>query len=215
MIEEALSVLSGVVEEQEKKFLGVVTGTVEDLLDPMGLGRVKVKLPFIDSADSSPWARVAVPMAGLAHGFYFIPEKGDEVLVAFEHGDVKVPYIIGSLWHGLAPPPLPSPLAQTRMIRTPLGNQIVFSEEPPSIVITTPDLTHTVTISAAGIQIVSDTNLINLTPDGVTISGPNLNLVSQGNVNISGSNVTVSGTASASVESAGVCSVKGSLVEIN
>ena len=212
MIEEALN---EAIEDQPKKIYGVVVGIVRNLLDPMGLGRVQVVFPWLDSEDEGPWARVAVPMAGMAHGFYFIPDIDDEVLVAFEHGDLKAPYIIGSLWNGMAPPPLPSPLAQMRMIRTPLGNQIVFTEEPPSIVITTSDMTHTVTISSAGIQIVSDTNIINMTPDGISITGANINLISEGNISISGSNVTVSGSASTSVQSAGICSVKGSLVEIN
>src|SRR5690348_16398128 len=77
---------AGLVEEadEDTKVFGVTTGTVTELRgDPMGLGRVQVNLPFIDSLDPFPWARVAVPMAGPAHGTYFIPNIGDEVLVAF------------------------------------------------------------------------------------------------------------------------------------
>ena len=40
-----------------------------------------------------------------AEGFYFRPEIGDEVIVAFEHGDVRFPYIIGSVWNGKDRPP--------------------------------------------------------------------------------------------------------------
>ena len=44
-------------------------------------------------------------MSGVLSGVSFLPQVGDEVLVAFEQGDVNVPYVIGSLWNGFAPPP--------------------------------------------------------------------------------------------------------------
>jgi uncharacterized protein involved in type VI secretion and phage assembly len=44
-------------------------------------------------------------MAGPGRGSYFLPEVDDEVLVAFEHGDVRSPYIVGSLWNGKDAPP--------------------------------------------------------------------------------------------------------------
>ena len=45
------------------------------------------------------WARIATLMAGNNRGTVFYPEKDDEVLVAFEHGDIDSPYIIGALWN--------------------------------------------------------------------------------------------------------------------
>lgn len=215
MIEAAFDWIADSIEQVQKKFYGVVTGRVINLLDPMMLGRVQVQLPFLDSVDLSPWARVAVPMAGLIHGTYFIPNIGDEVLVAFEHGDVNAPYIIGSLWNALAPPPLPSPIPQIRMIRTPLGNQIMFTEVPPTITITTPSL-QTITMTPAGIQIFTGANLINMTPDGITIAGtPNLNLVATASVNITAPNITINGAAATTVQSAGICNVMAPLVKIN
>ena len=38
-------------------------------------------------------------------GSLFLPEVGDEVLVAFEHGDLRRPYIVGKLWNTTDPPP--------------------------------------------------------------------------------------------------------------
>ena len=35
----------------------------------------------------------------------FMPEMGDEVLVAFEHGDPERPYIVGALWNGVSSAP--------------------------------------------------------------------------------------------------------------
>lgn len=223
MIEEMAAQSTDSIEGVQQKFAGVVVGTVINVLDPMMLGRVQVQLPFIDSLDLSPWARVAMPMAGLLHGFYFIPNPGDEVLVAFEHGDVNAPYVIGSLWNALAPPPLPSPVPQIRAIRTLAGNQIVMSEAPPTLTIQsgptspvpipmppTPAGPPTVIMSPAGIQIMSGrnvinmteagiqivagTNAINMTPDGITITAAaNLTLAASGMVNITGATVSIKG----------------------
>ena len=41
---------------------GVVTGVVTNNQDPEGLGRVKVRFPFLSDEDESQWARVAAPM---------------------------------------------------------------------------------------------------------------------------------------------------------
>jgi uncharacterized protein involved in type VI secretion and phage assembly len=85
--------------------MGVVVGLVTNNQDPDGLGRVKVKFPWLSSNDESYWARVVAPMAGNGRGTWFLPEVDDEVLVAFEQGSIDHPYIIGSLWNGKDKPP--------------------------------------------------------------------------------------------------------------
>src|SRR5689334_2824184 len=87
------------------RLFGVVVGVVTNIQDDQGLGRVKVKFPWLSDTDESHWARVAVPMAGHQRGFYFLPEVDDEVLVAFEHGSADYPYILGALWNGKDEPP--------------------------------------------------------------------------------------------------------------
>ncbi len=223
MIEETLTRQDDTNLDEQKKFYGVVVGKVINPLDPLMLGRVQVQLPFISSLDLSPWARVAVPMAGPLHGNYFIPDVGTEVLVAFEQGDLKAPYIIGSLWNAMSPPPLQSPLPQIRAMRTLAGNQIVFTEAPPTVTIQsgptppavlpappTPAGPPTIMLTPAGIQIIMGLNIINMTqagiqitagsdiinmtPDGVTItSAANLNLVASGMINLTGSVVNIKG----------------------
>jgi phage baseplate assembly protein gpV len=203
-------------EAEEQTINGVVVGRVINLLDPLMLGRVQVQLPFIDALDLSPWARVAMPAAGLASGFYWIPNSGDEVLVAFDRGDVNAPYIIGCLWSAMTVPPLPSPLPQIRMIRTPAGNQIIFTEVPPTITITTATMAQSVVMSPVGVQITAGPNIINMTPDGITLSGPNINLVAGTNVTIAAPNVTVVGAATTTVGSpASPTVVSGLPVKIN
>ncbi|MCM0593896.1 MAG: phage baseplate assembly protein V [Gloeotrichia echinulata DEX184] len=88
------------------RIFGVVIGIVTNNQDPEKFGRVKVKFPWLSDDDESYWARIATPMAGKQMGIYFLPEVNDEVLVIFEQGDVRFPYIIGSLWNGKDIPPL-------------------------------------------------------------------------------------------------------------
>lgn len=87
------------------RFYGVTVGVVTNNKDPDSLGRVKVKFPWLSDQEESHWARVLTPMAGKERGLYFLPEVDDEVLVAFEHGDVNFPYVLGSLWNGKDKPP--------------------------------------------------------------------------------------------------------------
>jgi uncharacterized protein involved in type VI secretion and phage assembly len=86
----------------------VYPALVSDIKDPDGLGRVKITLPWSPDTGSEryeAWARVATFMGGKNRGSWFIPDSDDEVLVAFEGGDVRRPYVVGSLWNGKDSPP--------------------------------------------------------------------------------------------------------------
>ena len=92
--------------EASGRIYGVVVGIVTaNQGDPDGLGRVKVRFPWLASDAESAWARIATLMAGNKRGSFFLPEVEDEVLVAFEHGDLRYPYILGALWNGKDKPP--------------------------------------------------------------------------------------------------------------
>lgn len=84
---------------------GVVTGVVSDNADPLGLARVKVGFPWLADGAVTSWARLTTPMAGPSRGIYTVPEVGDEVLVAFEHGNPDYPYVLGALWNSNDSPP--------------------------------------------------------------------------------------------------------------
>jgi uncharacterized protein involved in type VI secretion and phage assembly len=84
----------------------VATALVTQNKDDKGLCRVKVRYPWHDSPTESYWARLATPMAGKERGMVLIPEVGDEVLVGFERGDLRFPYVIGALWNAKDKPPL-------------------------------------------------------------------------------------------------------------
>lgn len=89
----------------ESRIYGVVVGIITNNQDPDELGRVKVKIPRISGEDESNWARVVSFMSGDDRGAFFLPDVDDEVLVAFEYGDINMPYVIGSLWNGKDLPP--------------------------------------------------------------------------------------------------------------
>jgi uncharacterized protein involved in type VI secretion and phage assembly len=113
-----------------QQFTGVSIGIVTNNKDPDGLGRVKVKFPWLSDSDESHWARVLTPMAGSDRGIYFLPEVNDEVLVAFEQGDMAFPYILGCLWNGKDKPPVKNDNGKNnqRVIKSRSGHQIILDD---------------------------------------------------------------------------------------
>ncbi|MFQ5629156.1 MAG: phage baseplate assembly protein V [bacterium] len=93
------------VEKRKDRIYGVAVGIVTNNDDADGLGRVKVHFPWLSDENESAWARVAVVMAGNNRGAWFPPQIDDEVLVAFEHGDINKPIVIGAMWNGKDAPP--------------------------------------------------------------------------------------------------------------
>jgi phage protein D len=93
---------AGTNESLRAEFPGVVTAVVTDIQDKEKLGRVKVEYQWLGEQMVSFWARVARPSAGKDYGMLWFPDVKEEVLVAFEHGDINFPIVIGSLWSGEA-----------------------------------------------------------------------------------------------------------------
>ncbi len=90
------------------RWYGVFPALVSDINDPEGQGRVKVTLPWSPDTGGGryeAWARLATLMGGNNRGSWFVPDVGDEVLVVFEAGDPRRPYVIGGLWNGQDAPP--------------------------------------------------------------------------------------------------------------
>lgn len=115
-----------------KPVYGVVTGVVTNNQDPDELGRVKVRINVFEDNHETDWAHVATLMAGSGRGSFFLPELNDEVLVAFEHGNINAPYVVGALWNGKDKPPDTNSDGENniRKIRSRSGHEIVFSDDP-------------------------------------------------------------------------------------
>ena len=80
---------------------GVVVATISDNQDPDNHGRVKLAFPWLSDDYVSDWARVTQFGAAPDSGAVWLPENDDEVLVAFEHGDIRRPYVVGNLYNGM------------------------------------------------------------------------------------------------------------------
>ena len=117
---------SNYVQPERQLLFGLTTAEVVDNVDPLALGRIKIRLK--DSAPGRPqlelFARYVTPFAGNGRGIAFLPEIGDEVIVAFEEGDPEHPYIIGAAWNGADVSPGPTP----KRIVTKSGNAIVMDD---------------------------------------------------------------------------------------
>lgn len=112
----------------DQRYYGVAEGLVTDVDDPQQLGRVKLKFPWFDPEMESEWCRVRQFYAGNDYGAFFIPEVGDEVLVAFIHGDMRLPIILGGLYNGKDKPPSfrQGTTKDEKLIRTKGNNEILM-----------------------------------------------------------------------------------------
>jgi hypothetical protein len=112
-----------------RQMYGVVIALVTDLDDPDSQGRVKLSFPWLaeDGADSG-WAPIVRPLAGKDRGFYYMPELEDEALVAFEHGDINHPIVLGFLHNGVDLPPTKSIDTHVRRLRSVAGHQLELDD---------------------------------------------------------------------------------------
>jgi len=162
----------------EPRLFGVYVGRVIDIVDPGGLGRVRVSIPSLSEPGhlSETWARLATLFAGNDRGSWFIPEADDEVVVAFEHGDLRYPIVVGSLWNDKDRPPAsvdPAGTNERKVIRSREGLQIslVDQKDHAYLVLETPDGQKITLRDGPGSIEVADSNgnSVKLESSGVTI----------------------------------------------
>lgn len=200
---------------EHDRFFGVVTGVVSNNQDPEGMHRVKVRFPWLGDDVESQWARVASPMAGSGRGVYFLPEVDDEVLVAFEHGSVDHPYVIGSLWNGCDQAPEDNSSGQNnpraihsrsghvlRMDDSSGGEKIEIIGKGGRSKIVIDASANTITIEAS-----SDIS-VRSSSGKLTLEGNGIELTSQ-------AGVTIRATQSMSLEANSTLTIRGTTVQIN
>ncbi len=108
---------------------------VTDNNDPKGLGRVKVKFHW---DYESPWIRMVQPHGGGNKGFYFIPEAGEEVLVAYEGGNAEKPYVVGTMYNGGQKSGYATANNDLKVIHSRSGTKIKMNDAEGSIFIEDP-----------------------------------------------------------------------------
>jgi uncharacterized protein involved in type VI secretion and phage assembly len=198
------------------RIFGVVIGIVTNNQDPEGMGRVKVRFPWLSERDESEWARTAVPMAGHDRGTYFLPEVEDEVLVAFEHGDIRFPYVLGALWNGKDQPPATNDAGQNnlRVLKSRSGHIIRLDDtdgaEQIAIIDKTGNNRLIIDASANTLTIKADGDITLESAQGkVVIKGQSVE------IRATAQDVRVEASANMELNASGQMNIKGSMVNIN
>ena len=178
---------------------GVSVATVVDNRDSDGLGRVGIRVaekPKRGGKGEVTWARIATLMAGRGRGTWFIPEVGDEVLVAFEAGDPKKPYVLGALWNVRNPPPAKMESTNAlKLIRSRNGLTLSIedSDGEESVSIATAGGQQLTLRDGPGAVVIKDSNgnSIELGTNGVRITAAAGVFVAASKVEVSAGMVTV------------------------
>lgn len=220
---------------------GVMIGVVTNNNDPDKRGRVKLHLPLHDETAETDWVRIATMMTGKEMGSLFIPEVGDEVVVAFHLGQIRYPIVIGMLWNQKNKPPSPADKNDERKIVSRSGNQIMFTDKAGEETITVKtkkgqtvvmaDKDESLTVadssgnnkivikggSANEISITSSSTKITLDAKGsVVIESAKEVKIKSTQVNIEASaTMAIKAGASLDLKSDGMINIKGSIVKIN
>ncbi|MFF1509282.1 phage baseplate assembly protein V [Streptomyces sp. NPDC058326] len=211
---------------------GLVLGLVQDLDDPLGLGRVKVAFPWLAPAAEPVWSRLSTLSAGSGHGTWFVPDVGQEVLVGFIGDDHRFPVVLGALWNGRAAPPerMDPKTNGIRSVVTRSGHRLTFDDAAGGRIALTTAAGHRLELDDGKGEVVLTEKgggcSVALSSGGVAItarSGDITLSAPAGAVKVAAASFTAKSTGVAAVESAaalelkaaGVLSVTGALVKIN
>ncbi len=205
------------------QWMGVFPAVVTNNKDPREMGRIKLKFPWLDDQLQSDWARIVSIGSGANRGIFWLPEVNDEVLVGFEHGDFNHPYVIGNLWNGEDKPPeeannIVGSTVNVRTIQSRSGHVIRFSEEEGDNFIEIQDASGANLIKfdtqSQAMQITSNGNVTVSAGGDAVVEAVNADIIADANITIdAGAQLTIKG-AIINVESSGILTLKGSMVQM-
>lgn len=187
--------------------------------DPEEMGRVRVQFQWQKSTgDKTPWIRVAASGAGGGYGYFFVPEKGDQVFVAFEHNNPDKPYVVGGLYHGKAKPKGVSDKDNNnKVIQTKSGNKISLVDKSGSEEIKIENGTNVITLSLKA------PGSITIATDGdISLSGKNITIAAEQKLAMSSMEASLEGTQKVNIKGMETTleadvknTVKGTMVEVS
>jgi phage protein D len=177
----------------------LVIGVVTQNDDPDNLGRVRVQYPALGDDTEGWWARIATPAAGKDRGLLMMPIKGDEVVIGFEHGDVRKPYVLGSLWNSKD---TPGDLVQTdgsfalqsdQKIAITAKDAITVKSDKDMTVETDGKIEHKasddVTVQGQKVTVKAQSSLSIEATSDLTIKAPSISIKADGTVQVSGQSI--------------------------
>jgi uncharacterized protein involved in type VI secretion and phage assembly len=183
------------------RWYGVYPALVRDVKDPDGQGRVKVSLPWSPDTGGGgyeAWARLATLMAGNNRGTWFVPDTGDEVLVTFEGGDPRRPYVVGGLWNGSDAPPDSMDGAGNnyrKVVRSRNGVRVTLDDQDgqEKLILETPGGQKITMKDGPGAVQIEDSNgnSVKLETSGITITASAKVTINASLVQVSAGSVTV------------------------
>jgi uncharacterized protein involved in type VI secretion and phage assembly len=191
---------------------GVAVAVVTQNQDDEALARVKVRYPWHENPRESYWARLAVPMAGGDRGMTFIPEIGDEVLVGFDRGDLRFPYVLGALWNGREKPPIANDDGNNdrRIVRSRKHHYLLFDDGAQGVV----ELAHE---NGAVVRFTDDEiELKDSQGNELRIErGGNITLQANAQLTIKAATISIEATGTLDLKANATLTVRGAIVNIN
>jgi uncharacterized protein involved in type VI secretion and phage assembly len=113
-------------------YFGVYPAVVTDLVDPDRLGRIEVRFPWLGEdgdREVRAWATLCTPYADDQQGLEILPEVESQVVVAFEAGNLRRPYIVGAAWNGTARLPQEAQRSNDlRLLRSRADSRLEFDD---------------------------------------------------------------------------------------
>jgi uncharacterized protein involved in type VI secretion and phage assembly len=162
---------------------GLYPAIVTDVVDPDALGRIEVKLPWLgsDGSDVRAWATLLTPYADDDQGIEVLPSVDTQVVLGFEAGDPRRPYIVGSCWNGREALPEAAAAANNiRVWKSRAKSRLEFDDTAGAVVVTlSTDSGHQLVLDAGATEVtLTHSNGCTLTMDAAG------NVKIQANVNV-------------------------------
>jgi uncharacterized protein involved in type VI secretion and phage assembly len=215
------------------KLNGVYPAIVNSVEDPQKKGRVNLTLPWLDSTYITGWAQVLQMGAGKGVGWQAIPAPKDEVLVAFENGQIETPYVIGGLFAsttGKVPTAQlikdGSPVKQVFTTKT--GHQLIFDDEGDdsgitirtkggetcSIVMSDKKGITITTKGEGGVIINSDADIAVTTKKNAKVTANEVAVTSKGAIKVNGKGTLDVTASNINLNASGSAKIKGARVTV-